>query len=114
MYEALGIIASVGEENPRTNTTDSDTHQSVGFSFLLFSPTSELLSSAVFAFKSSRMKVLETERVRDAPVLVKYINKSNRTMKVPSEGIINVSRDQKIYCGDFSGSFFSVRMMCSL
>lgn len=101
--------ASVGSANPRTITTDGDTHQSVGFSFLLFSPTSELLSFAVFSFKS-RMKVLETERVREAPVLVKDVNKSNRTMKVPNEGVINVWRDQKICCGDFFGSFFSVMM----
>lgn len=97
--------ASVGSANPRTNTTDGDTHQSVGFSFLLFSPTSELLSFAVFSFRS-RMKVLEMERVREAPVLVKDINKSNRTMKVPNEGVINVWRYQKTYCLDFSGSIF--------
>ena len=102
MYGALGINASVGEVDPRTNTTDGDTHQSVGFSLLLFSPTSELLSFAVFSF-DSRMKVLETERVREAPVLVKDINKSNRTMKVPNEGIIDVSGDQKMCCGDFFG-----------
>ena len=101
--------ASVGSANPRTNTPDGDTHQSVGFSFLLFSPTSELLSFAVFSF-NSRMKVLETERVREAPVLAKDVNKSNRTMKVPNEVVINVWRDQKMYCGDFFASFFSITM----
>ena len=76
---------------------------------LLFSPTSEIRSFAVFSFKS-RMKVPETERVGEAPVLVKDINESNRTMKVPNEGIIDVSGDQKMCCCDFFGGFFSVMM----
>ena len=52
MYGGLGMKVSIGGANPRTNRTTGGDTQSLGFSLILFSPTGELLSFAVFSLKS--------------------------------------------------------------